>query len=58
MTAAISLTNDKAIAETNAIIVCDNAALKLGCNAHGRFFDLIERRDRNWKILKRHFFMT
>jgi hypothetical protein len=55
-TPIISLTSDKAIAETNAIIVCDNAALQLGCNAHGRFFDLIERRDRKWKILKRHFF--
>ena len=55
-TPIISLTSDKAIAETNAIIVCNNAALQRGCNAHGRFFDLIERRDRNWKILKRQFF--
>jgi hypothetical protein len=54
-TPIISFKNDKALAETNAIIVCDNAALQLGCNSHGRFFDCIERRNRNWKILKRQF---
>jgi hypothetical protein len=55
-TPIISLNGDRAIAETNAIIVCDNAALRLGCNTHGRFYDLVERRDQNWKILERHFF--
>lgn len=54
-TPIISFKNDKALAETNAIIARDNAALQLGCNSHGRFFDCIERRDRNWKILKRQF---
>jgi hypothetical protein len=44
----------KAITETNAIVVGFNTALGLGCEAHCRFYDHIEKRDGAWKILERH----
>ncbi|MDR3519250.1 MAG: nuclear transport factor 2 family protein [Azospirillaceae bacterium] len=44
---------DKAIVETNAIIVLENIRLGLGCNSHNRFYDLVEKRDGVWKIVKR-----
>jgi hypothetical protein len=43
----------KAIAETNAMIIVENVALNLGCITHNRFFDLVEKRDGAWKILRR-----
>ena len=43
----------KAIAETNAIVVCDNARLGVGCEGHARFYDRVEKRDGVWKILDR-----
>jgi hypothetical protein len=49
----IAFNGDRAIAETNVIIVCDNPAMQLGCESHGRFYDMIECRDGAWKILKR-----
>ena len=33
---------DKAIAETNAIVVGDNAVLGVGCEGHARFYDRVE----------------
>ena len=36
---------DKAIAETNAIVVGDNAVLGVGCEGHARFYDRVEKRD-------------
>lgn len=44
---------DKAIVETNAVIIADNSELQLGCAVHNRFFDKIERRDGVWKLRKR-----
>ncbi len=44
---------NKALVETNAIIVGENVRLGLGCHAHNRFYDLVEKRDGVWKILKR-----
>ena len=44
----------KAITETNAIVVGLNTTLGLGCEAHCRFYDHIEKRDGAWKILERH----
>lgn len=52
---------NKAIVETNAMIVGENVALELGCVAHNRFFDLVEKRDDQsdtasdnpWKIVRR-----
>lgn len=43
----------KAIVETNAMIVGENIALELGCVAHNRFFDLVEKRAGEWKIVRR-----
>jgi hypothetical protein len=44
---------DKAIAETNAIVVGDNAVLGVGCEGHIRFYDRVEKRDGAWKIVNR-----
>lgn len=49
----ITFNGDRAIAETNAIIIGENASLGLGCNGHNRFYDLIEKRDGVWRIVKR-----
>lgn len=44
---------DKAILETNAMIIGDNVKLNLGCECHNRFYDLAEKRDGVWKLLYR-----
>jgi hypothetical protein len=49
----VTFNGDKAIAETNAIIVGDNAALGVGCEGHARFYDRVERRNGVWKIADR-----
>ena len=51
---AVTFNGNKAIAETNAIIVGDNAVLGVGCENHCRFYDRIEKREGVWKILNRH----
>lgn len=38
----IQFNGDKAIAETNAMIVIENAQLKLGASVHNRFYDWVE----------------
>jgi hypothetical protein len=43
----------KAIVETNAVVVGENARLDLGCSTHARFYDQVEKRDGAWKIVKR-----
>lgn len=50
----VTFHGDKAIAETNAIIIGQNATLGIGCEGHCRFYDRIERRDDEWKFLNRH----
>ena len=52
-TPVVSLNGDKAIVETNAVIVADNTRLNLGCSAHNRFYDLVEKRQGLWKLVKR-----
>ncbi len=49
----VTFNGDKAIAETNAIIVGDNAELGVGCETHSRFYDRVEKRDGAWKIVDR-----
>jgi hypothetical protein len=49
----VTFNGDKAIAETNAIVVCDNAVLGLGCEGHARFYDRVEKRHGVWKIVDR-----
>lgn len=52
-TPVVSFNGDKAIVETNAVIVAENVRLGLGCSVHNRFYDLAEKRDGQWKLLKR-----
>lgn len=42
-----------AVSETNALIVGENVRLGLGCNAHNRFIDRLEKREGVWRILDR-----
>ena len=49
----VTFNGNKAIVETNAIIVAENVALGLGCESHNRFYDLVEKRNGTWKIVKR-----
>jgi hypothetical protein len=49
----VTFRGDKAIVETNAMIVGESIKLGLGCVSHNRFYDLVEKRDGAWKIVKR-----
>ncbi len=49
----ITFNGNRAIVETNAIIIGENTKLGLGCNGHNRFYDLVEKRDGMWRIVKR-----
>jgi hypothetical protein len=49
----ITFHGDRAIAETNAIVVADNVSLGVGAMTHNRFYDQIEKRDGTWKIVNR-----
>jgi hypothetical protein len=49
----VTLNGNKAIVETNAVIIGENVRLNLGGCAHNRFYDLVEKRNGAWKILKR-----
>jgi hypothetical protein len=44
---------DKAILETNAIIIAENVKLNIGCECHNRFYDLAEKREGVWKLFRR-----
>jgi hypothetical protein len=44
---------DKAIAETNAMIIGQNSRLALGATCHNRFYDVVEKRSGEWRILRR-----
>ncbi len=50
---SVTFDGDRAIAETNAIIVGENVSLGLGYAVHNRFYDMIEKRAGAWKIVKR-----
>lgn len=52
-TPVITFNGNKAIVETNAVIIGENVKLNLGCNVHNRFYDLAEKRHGVWKLLKR-----
>ncbi|NLS54635.1 nuclear transport factor 2 family protein [Hafnia alvei] len=49
----IQFNGDKAIVETNAMIVIENAQMKLGASVHNRFYDWVEKRNGVWKITRR-----
>lgn len=46
-------TQDKAIAETNAMIIGQNHRLEMGATCHNRFYDMLEKRQGVWRILRR-----
>ncbi len=43
----------KAIVETNAMIICENVKLNLGSIGHNRFYDMAEKRNGIWRLLRR-----
>lgn len=49
----VTFNENRAIAETNAIVVAENRKLELGCQTHNRFYDRIEKRNGIWKIVDR-----
>ena len=49
----VTFNGNKAIVETNAIIVGENVVLGLGCVCHDRFYDRAEKRDGVWKLVNR-----
>ena len=49
----VTFHGDKAIAETNAMVIAENAKLRVGCSVHCRFYDEVEKRAGVWKIVKR-----
>ncbi|MFK3703900.1 nuclear transport factor 2 family protein [Klebsiella sp. NPDC088457] len=44
---------NKAILETNAMIIAENVTLNVGCECHNRFYDLAEKRAGVWKFFHR-----
>ncbi|WP_328540398.1 nuclear transport factor 2 family protein [Streptomyces sp. NBC_00344] len=50
---SITFRDDRALVETNAMIMAENTALDLGCTAHNRFWDRVEKRDGVWRIVHR-----
>ncbi len=50
---SITFAGDRALVETNAMIVADNARLGLGATAHNRFWDRVEEREGVWRIARR-----
>lgn len=52
-TPIITFSGDKAIAETNAVLLAENTKLDLGFEAHNRFVDTVEKRSGVWKLVKR-----
>lgn len=44
---------NKALLETNAMIIAENVKLNIGCECHNRFYDLAEKRDGVWKLFHR-----
>lgn len=49
----ITFNGDKALVETNAMIIGENIELNVGCCTHNRFFDRVEKRNGQWKIVHR-----
>lgn len=52
-TPVISCRPQRAVAETNVMIIVLNADLRLGSTVHARFYDYVEKHDNAWKISRR-----
>ncbi|NDZ80851.1 nuclear transport factor 2 family protein [Streptomyces sp. SID10853] len=50
---SITFNGDRALVETNALLIAENVALDLACTAHNRFWDRVERREGDWRIVHR-----
>lgn len=50
----IEFNGNKAVVETNAMIIGENPELDLGCTGHNRFIDQVEKRDGIWRIVSRN----
>ncbi|MFJ3698795.1 nuclear transport factor 2 family protein [Streptomyces sp. NPDC090052] len=50
---SITFNGDRALVETSAMLIAENVALDLGCTAHNRFWDRVEKRDGDWRIVHR-----
>ncbi|WP_335972414.1 MULTISPECIES: nuclear transport factor 2 family protein [Streptomycetaceae] len=53
---SITFNGDRALVETNAMVLAENTDLELGATAHNRFWDQVEKRDGEWRIAKRQSF--
>lgn len=49
----MTIRGNKAVTETNAMVMNDNTSLGFGSNIQVRFIDMVEKRNGEWKILKR-----
>jgi hypothetical protein len=49
----VTFKGNKAIVETNAVVIAENVRLDLGVSAHARFYDQVEKRGGVWKIANR-----
>lgn len=50
---SITFNGDRALVQTNAMIVAENVAMDLGSTTHNRFWDQVEKRDGAWRITRR-----
>jgi hypothetical protein len=50
---SIEFSGERALVETNAMLVAENVALGFGCTAHARFWDRVDKRDGVWRIARR-----
>lgn len=50
---SITFNGDRAILESNALLLGENTKLNLAFEAHSRFLDIAEKRDGVWKLVKR-----
>ncbi|GGP25498.1 nuclear transport factor 2 family protein [Silvimonas amylolytica] len=50
----VTFHGNRAIVETNALILGENVKLGLGCTCYSRFYDQVEQRDGVWGIVQRH----
>lgn len=49
----VTFNGDRAVSETNAMIVGMNESIRLGATVHSRFYDYLEKQNGEWKICKR-----
>ncbi|KUH69800.1 hypothetical protein AU184_08710 [Mycolicibacterium novocastrense] len=49
----ITFAGERALVETNAMIIVENSELDLGACAYNRFLDRVEKRDGTWRIAHR-----